>query len=161
MIMTRMGLKLRHCMCWSTIRASRGASLFQESLKRFQETLEISRDLVKWQRDSNEGPLCCARHFSAVVWVIWMFTQVCRRSVLKPRSKVGENSHTNLDANAADSIFNVSVKGLLTLPGCDSQTITHARVFQSKSAGAEFVQKNTQGNQAPDSQQRVSLTPWG
>ena len=29
----------------------------------------------------------------------------------------GENSHTYLDSNAADSIFNVSIKGVLTLPG--------------------------------------------
>jgi hypothetical protein len=29
----------------------------------------------------------------------------------------GENSHTHLDSNAADSIFNVSINGVLTLPG--------------------------------------------
>jgi hypothetical protein len=29
----------------------------------------------------------------------------------------GENSHTHLDSNAADSIFNVTIKGVQTLPG--------------------------------------------
>ena len=32
-------------------------------------------------------------------------------------SKPGENSHSHLDSNAADSIFNVTIKGVPTLPG--------------------------------------------
>ena len=32
-------------------------------------------------------------------------------------SRPGENAHTHLDSNAADSIYNVSVNGVLTLPG--------------------------------------------
>lgn len=55
--------------------------------------------------------------------VIFLVTPVsCRWCDTWPpcrRSKVGENVHTNLDANAADSIYNVSIKGVLTLPGCD------------------------------------------